>query len=73
MQSPVYAIAYRDAALVINRASVKFWIAFRPHRDVSTSLGISAAVHLILLLGIGTALYVDGLDERTYRSSRSSS
>jgi len=63
VSSPVYAIAYRDAALVLNRASVKFWIAFRPHRDVTTSLGISAGIHLILLLGIGTALYVDGLDE----------
>lgn len=63
MVTPVYAIAYRDAALVINRATGKFWIAFRPHRDVSTSLGISAAVHLLLLFGIGTALYVDGLDD----------
>jgi hypothetical protein len=60
---PVYANAYRDAALVLNRASVKFWIAFRPHRDISTTLGISAAVHLILLLGVGAALYVDGLDD----------
>jgi len=60
---PAYAIAYRDTALVINRASAKFWIAFRPHRDISTTLGISAAVHLILLLGIGAALYVDGLDD----------
>ena len=63
MQSPVYASAYRDAALVINRASVRLWIAFRPHRDVSTSLGISAAVHLIILLGVGSAMYVDGLDD----------
>ena len=63
MQSPVYASAYREAALVINRASVQFWIAFRPHRDVSTSLGISAAVHLIILFGVGTAMYVDGLDD----------
>jgi hypothetical protein len=61
--TPVYAIAYRDAALVVHRASVKFWIAFRPHRDVSTSLGISAAIHLLVLFGIGTALYVDGLDD----------
>lgn len=60
---PVYAIAYRDAALVVNRASGRFWIAFQPHRDISTTLGISAAVHLILMLGIGTAMYVDGLDD----------
>jgi hypothetical protein len=59
----VYAIAHRDAALAIGRASVKLWTAFRPHRDVTTSFGISFGVHLILLLGIGTALYEDGADE----------
>jgi hypothetical protein len=61
--TPANAIAHRDAALVIKRASEKLWIAFRPHRDVSTSLGISAAVHLVVLLGIGTALYEDGSDD----------
>ncbi len=58
----MYANAYRDTALAVKRASVKLWTAFRPHRDVSTSLGISAAIHLILLFGIGTALYIDGAD-----------
>jgi len=62
VSTPVYAIAYRDAALVISRASVKFWTAFRPHREVSTTLGISATVHLVVLLGIGSALYEDGKD-----------
>jgi len=62
VSTPVYAIAYRDAALVISRASVKFWTAFRPHRQVSTTLGISATVHLIVLLGIGSAIYEDGKD-----------
>jgi hypothetical protein len=61
--TPVNAIAHRDAALVIKRASEKLWTAFRPHRDVSTSLGISAAAHLVVLLGIGTALYEDGTDD----------
>ncbi len=63
MYTPVYAIAYRDAARVINRASGKFWIAFLPHRDVSTTFGISAAVHLLVLLGIGSAMYEDGTDD----------
>jgi hypothetical protein len=63
VQSPVYANAYRDAALVVNRASVRFWIAFRPHRGVSTSLGISAAVHLVILFGVGSAMYLNGLDD----------
>jgi hypothetical protein len=61
---PAYAIAYRDAALVINRASAKFWIAFRPNRDVSTALAISATVHLAILLGVGSALYVAGEDDK---------
>jgi len=63
VQLPVYANAYREAALVINRASARFWIAFRPHRDVSTSLGISAALHLTILLAVGSAMYIDGKDD----------
>jgi hypothetical protein len=64
VSTPVYAIAYRDAALVISRASVKFWTAFRPHREVSTTLGISAAVHLVILIGITSALYENGVDDK---------
>jgi len=60
---PVYAIAYRDAALVTRRASVKFWTAFHPHRDVTTGLGISALVHLSLFVFIASALYEDGQDD----------
>jgi hypothetical protein len=61
--TPVYAIAYRDAALAVGRASVKLWTAFRPHRDVTTSFGISLGVHLVFLLGIGAALYEHGADD----------
>jgi predicted nucleic acid-binding Zn ribbon protein len=61
--SPAHANAYRDASLVVKRATAILWTAFLPHRDVSTSLGISAAVHLVLLLGIGAAMYEDGEDE----------
>jgi hypothetical protein len=61
--TPAYANAYRETTLAVKRASVRLWTAFRPHRDVSTSLGISAAIHLILLFGIGTALYIDGADD----------
>jgi hypothetical protein len=61
--TPAKTHAHRDAALVIKRASAKLWIAFRPHRDVSTSFGISAAVHLVLLIGVGSALYEDGTDD----------
>jgi hypothetical protein len=60
---PVYAIAYHDAAFVTRRASVKFWTAFHPHRDVTTGLGISALVHLAVFVFIASALYDDGTDE----------
>jgi hypothetical protein len=61
--SPVYTIAYHDAASAIRRASVKFWSAFQPHRDVTTGLGISALVHLSLFAFIASALYDDGNDD----------
>jgi len=60
--TPAYANAYRDAALTIRRASGKCWTAFLPHRDVSTTLTISAVVHLLVLFGIGAAIYEDGED-----------
>jgi hypothetical protein len=61
--TPAHADAYRDASLAMKRATAILWAAFLPHRDVSTSLGVSAAVHLVLLFGIGAALYEDGEDD----------
>jgi hypothetical protein len=61
--SPVYAISCHDAASAARRASVKFWTAFQPHREVTTSLGISAFVHLSLFLFVASALYEDGRDD----------
>jgi hypothetical protein len=61
--TPVYAIAYHDAALVARRASVRFWNRFEPHRDVCTTLGISTLAHLAVLVLIGTALYDAGEDD----------
>jgi hypothetical protein len=58
-----YAMAYRDAALAMRQASARFWTAFHPHREVSTTLGISAAIHLIILLGITSAIYDSGTDD----------
>ena len=53
--SGVYArVRHRasDAALAIRRAAVTFWTAFRTtHRDITHLLAISAAFHLIVLLG----------------------
>ena len=34
------------------------------HRDISTTFGISIAVHLLVLLGIGAAMYTSGEDDR---------
>ncbi len=64
MFTPVYAIAYRDAALTMRRASDRCWTAFRPHRDSTSCLAISAAVHLLILFGIGSAIYESGEDDR---------
>jgi hypothetical protein len=62
--TPAYAIAYRDAAFACRRTSARCWLAFFPHRRVSTTLAISAAVHLAVLLAIGSALYQDGQDDQ---------
>jgi hypothetical protein len=56
-------MAYRDAAFVVRRASVKFWIRFEPHRDIYATLGISALAHLALFVIIASALYDDGQDD----------
>jgi hypothetical protein len=62
--TPAYAIAYRDVAQVIRQALGEFWTAFHPHREVSTSLGISAAVHGALFLIVGSALFASGEDDK---------
>ena len=47
-----------------SRASARCWTAFRPHRDVRPRFGISAAVHLLILFGIGSAIYESGEDDK---------
>jgi hypothetical protein len=59
-----------SAALATRRAAAAFWSLLSPawvslrttHRDISTSLGISAVVHAAIFLIIGTALYTAGED-----------
>ena len=64
MSPPAFAIARLDAALAIRRAVANFWTSFRTtHRDISSCLAISATFHLIVLLGIGSAIYVSGEDD----------
>src|SRR5688500_773456 len=41
------------------------WVSLRTtNREIATSLGISASVHVALLLLFGTAMYVSGEDDR---------
>jgi hypothetical protein len=64
VSTPVYAVAYRDAALAVRGASARCWTAFRPHRDSTSCFAISAAVHLVILFGIGAAVYESGEDDK---------
>jgi hypothetical protein len=52
-----------DVSLATRRAAARFWTFFQPHREITTTLGISGAVHLALLLVFGSALYLTGEDE----------
>jgi hypothetical protein len=63
--SPAFATARHNAALAMRHAAESFWTALRTtHRDIATTLGISAALHLALLMLFGAALYTAGEDER---------
>lgn len=65
MSSPALATARHNAALAIHAAAVSFWTSLRTtNRDISTTLGISLAVHVALLLIFGSALYSTGEDDR---------
>ncbi len=65
MFTPVHAIAYRERASVVGRrAWERFYREFHPRREVISTLGISAALHLAVLLIFGSAIYDDGEDDR---------
>jgi hypothetical protein len=62
--TPAFATARQDAALAIRRAAATFWTQLRTtHRDITASIGISAAVHVALLVIVGSALYESGQDD----------
>ncbi len=64
MSSPAFTTAYEDITLRLRRAAGAFWTSLSTrNRDITTSLGISAAVHIALLIGVGTALYTAGEDD----------
>jgi len=68
---PDVATAQKDAAPALRRVSVMCWALIRPawdslrttNREISTTLGISAGVHVALFLIVGTALYSSGEDD----------
>jgi hypothetical protein len=61
--TPAFATARRDAAPTPVGAMEAFLEAFLTrHRDIFTSLSISAAVHLVAMLILGVALYQSGND-----------
>lgn len=54
----------RGSVCAIREAAVGAWTSLRTtNRDITTSIGISAAVHISLLLILGTALYTSGNDD----------
>jgi hypothetical protein len=63
MPAFVFATSAHDATLAMRRAADRFWIFFQPHRQITTTLGISGAVHLAVLLIFGAAVYMSGEDE----------
>jgi len=63
--SPAFATARHNAALGVRRVAASFWTSLRTtHREISTTFGISIAVHLLVLFGIGAAIYNAGEDDR---------
>ena len=63
MFTPVYAHAYRDVSFVVQRTAVAFWTSFRPHREFSSTLGISLVLHVAVFVIFGSALYSSGEDD----------
>ncbi len=65
MESPTFATAHQDAASAIRNAAVALWTSLRTrNRDISASIGISAGVHLAILLIFGAAMYSAGNDDK---------
>ena len=65
MFAPALTTALQDAALAVQHTAKALWESLRTrNRDIATSLGISASIHVALLLIFGTALYISGEDDR---------
>jgi hypothetical protein len=59
--APVSAVPASRASARELLARVRIW--FLPHREITTTLGISGAVHLLVLIVFGAALYASGDDD----------
>ncbi len=65
MVPPALATARHKAALTIHAAAVAFWTSLSTtHREISTTLGISVVLHVVMLLAFGSALYSAGEDDQ---------
>jgi hypothetical protein len=63
--TPALATVQSNVALAFRRAAESFWTSLSTtHRDITTTVAISAAVHVIVLIAVGSALYASGNDER---------
>jgi hypothetical protein len=63
MPAFAFAISAHDASLATRAVVARLWTSFQPHREITTTLGISGAVHLAVLLLFGSAIYLVGEDE----------
>ena len=64
MSAPAFATERISALLAIRRAMGTFWTSLRTrNRDISTTLGISIALHLAVLFMFAAALYENGEDD----------
>jgi hypothetical protein len=64
VSTPAVAVRQEPFAFRALGALATSWAAFRrTHRDISISLGASAAVHLALLIVVGASMYESGTDD----------
>ena len=64
MSSPAFTTDNKQQTRPLRRVLAALWTSLRTtNRDITTTLGISAALHFAVLLMFGTALYTSGEDE----------
>jgi len=63
VSSPAFTTANNNVAPSDRRVMASFWNSLRARREILTTLGISATLHIAVLVVFGTALYTSGEDE----------